>query len=108
LALLTICCCTLPGTRTVARAYEMPMADMEAVEHFGWKVAGNDAYPWFFRKERGMNTHPPEPWQLQLLEACLRALPQFVQRRRQDDLAAEVVTVKLSSEETALRLSWVL
>jgi hypothetical protein len=94
-------------TLTFGRAYEMPMADLEAAEHFGWKVAGNDAYPWFFRKERGMNTHPPELWQLQLLEACLRAVPQFVQRRHQDDPAAEVVTVKSGTEEIALRLSWV-
>jgi hypothetical protein len=94
-------------TLTFGKDCELPIADLEAAEQFGWKVAGKDAYPWLFRKERGMNTHPPEPWQLQLLEASLRAVPAFVQCRRQDDPTTETITVAAGSEQVTLRLSWV-
>jgi hypothetical protein len=88
-------------------AYEIPALDLAAAERFGWKVARPDAYPHAFRKERGMSMRPPKASELDLLEACLRATPDFVKRRRQDDPTPETVTVPAGEGEATLRLSWV-
>ena len=41
------------------------------------------------------------------MEACLRAVPEFVARRQQDDPAREEVTVPVASGQLKLALSWV-
>jgi hypothetical protein len=70
-------------------------------------VAGPDAYPSVFHKERGLSMRPPLAWELELMEGCLRALPDFVGRHRQDDPARDEVTVPVASGELRLGLSWV-
>lgn len=87
---------------------EIPVADLDAAERHGWKVAGPDAYPWFFHKERGMTTHPPLAWQLELMEACLRTIPDFIQRRGQDDPTQEVMPVTLASGTLEMTLAWII
>jgi tetratricopeptide (TPR) repeat protein len=84
----------------------LPVADLDAVEQLRLPVAGPQAYPTAFRKERGMSMRPPQPWELQLLEACLRAIPNLV-RRRPDGPAREVVTVPTADGQTRLTVSWV-
>jgi hypothetical protein len=41
------------------------------------------------------------------MEACLRAVPEFVTRHPQDDPTRQEVTVPVSSGELKLVLSWV-
>jgi len=41
------------------------------------------------------------------MEGCLRAVPDFVARHRQDDPAREEMTVPAESGELQLVLSWV-
>jgi hypothetical protein len=41
------------------------------------------------------------------MEGCLRAVPDFVNRRRQDDPGKEGMTVPVASGELKLALSWV-
>ena len=41
------------------------------------------------------------------MEACLRAVPQFVNRRQQDDPAEEEMTVPVASRSLKLVLAWV-
>jgi hypothetical protein len=98
---------TVATTVLFGEPYEISAADLEAAERYGWRVAGPDAYPNAFRKERGRVMRPPSPRELGLLEVGLRALPGFVQRHPQDDPAEEEVTVPLGPEEATLRLSWV-
>jgi hypothetical protein len=98
---------TVATTVTFGEAYEIPVGDLDAAERLGWKVAGPDAYPHAFRKERGMSMRPPTPTELDLLEACLRAVPAFVSRRHQDDPAPETVTVRAGEGEATLCLAWV-
>jgi hypothetical protein len=86
---------------------EIPVADLEAARRYGWKVARPDAYPSVFHKERGRSMRPPLAWELELLEGCLRALPEFVNRRRQDDPTREEITVPVASGPLPLVLSWV-
>ena len=70
-----------------------------------WPVP--DAYPEVFHKERGLSMRPPLAWELELMEGCLRAVPEFVNRRSQDDPAREEITVPAASGELKLVLSWV-
>jgi hypothetical protein len=83
------------------------VADLEAAQEHGWPVARPDAYPSVFHKERGLALRPPLAWELELVEACLRAVPEFVARRPQDDPATEEMTVPVASGELKLVLSWV-
>jgi tetratricopeptide (TPR) repeat protein len=92
---------------TFEEEWGIPVADLEAAKRYGWKVARPDAYPEAMHKDRGMSRRPPLAWELELLEGCLRAVPGFVERRRQDDPTREEVTVPLGSGELKLGLSWV-
>jgi hypothetical protein len=83
------------------------VADLEAAKGHGWQVARPDGYPSVFHKERGLALRPPLAWELELMEGCLRAVPEFVARRRQDDPAREEFTVPVASGELKLALSWV-
>jgi hypothetical protein len=83
------------------------VADLEAVKQYGWQVARPDAYPEIMHKDRGLSHRPPLAWELELMEGCLRAVPEFVTRHRQDDPAREEMTVPVASGELRLVLSWV-
>jgi hypothetical protein len=85
---------------------ELALADVEAIRQHGWKVARSDAYPLVYRKERGMTMRPPLPRELELLEACLRAVPPFVQHRPASDPTPETTTVRVASGERKLTLTW--
>jgi len=84
---------------------DLPAADLDAARQYGWKVAGPTAYPWVYRKEPGLSMRPPLAWELELLEGCLRAVPEFVNRHKQDDPAREEFTVPVASGELKLVLS---
>jgi hypothetical protein len=60
-----------------------------------------------FRKERGLALRPPLAWELELMEGCLRAVPEFVARRQQDDPARDEMSVPVASGQLRLVLSWV-
>jgi hypothetical protein len=64
------------------------------------------AYPEIFHKERGRSLRPPLAWELELMEGCLRAVPEFVSRHQQGDPAREEMTVPVASGELKLVLSW--
>lgn len=85
---------------------EIPVPDLDAAERLGWEVAGPDAYPAPIRKERGLVMRPPLGWELRLLEACLRALPDFVATHDRDDPSPVEVEVPTGSGPLAVRLSW--
>ena len=70
-------------------------------------MARADAYPEVFQKERGLSLRPPLAWELELMEACLRAVPEFVARHPQGDPATEEMTVPVASGPLKLVLSWV-
>ncbi len=101
------------GRRTVATTVvfgseaEIPMPDLEAARRHEWEVAGPRAYPWFFRKEGNRDPHSPSAAQIELLTACLRAVPEFVSRRGQHDATLEEIAVSTSTGETRLTMSWI-
>jgi hypothetical protein len=88
-------------------AWDIAVADLEAAKRHGWQVARPDAYPEVIHKERGVSMRQPLAWELELVEGCLRAVPEFVTRHPQGDAAREEMTVPVASGELKLVLSWV-
>jgi hypothetical protein len=84
---------------------ELLDADQEAVRQHRWRVAGPNAYPSAYRLDPGMNLRPPLAWELELLEGCLRALPEFARKktRRQGPTP---FTVPVAGGDLTLVLSW--
>lgn len=83
-------------------AFEIPISDLDAVEKHGWPVAAPEAYPEAIRVNPGRAIRPALPWELELLEGCLEALPRF--------LAAGASpweeSLRTAKGELPLRLSW--
>ena len=50
---------------------------------------------------------PPLSWEIDLMDACLRVLPDFVARRPPDDPTRELVPVPGASAPMELGLSWI-
>jgi hypothetical protein len=85
----------------------IPAADLDAARRLGWELAGPEAYPSIFRKERGLTMRPPLAWELELMEGCLRAVPSFVSRHRRDDPSKHKMKIPVTSRDLSLTLSWV-
>lgn len=85
----------------------IPEVDLESAERHQWTVAAPEAYPSIFRKERGLSMRPPLSWEIDLMDACLRVLPDFVARRPPDDPTRELVPVPGASAPMELGLSWI-
>jgi tetratricopeptide (TPR) repeat protein len=98
---------TVALTVTFDQEEDVPPGELDAIRAHGWEVAGPEAYPSVFRKERGLTMRPPLAWELQLLEACLRALPEFIARHKPGDTAPRRMAVPTASGELSLGLSWV-
>jgi tetratricopeptide (TPR) repeat protein len=94
-------------TVTFGEEWTIPVADLEAMNRHGFRVARPDAYPEVFHKERGLSLRPPLAWQLELVEGCLRAIPEFVKRHTQEETVREEIAVPLASGALTLLLSWV-
>ena len=98
---------TVGTSVTFGEEWDIPVADLEAAKRYGWLVARPDAYPEVFHKERGLSLRPPLAWELELMEGCLRAVPEFVARHPQGEPAREEITVPVASGPLKLVLSWV-
>ena len=85
----------------------IPEAALEAIEKHDWTIAAPEAYPSVFRKERGLTMRPPLSWELDLMDACLRILPDFVVRRSPDDTTKELVPVPGATTPFELGLCWI-
>ncbi len=97
---------TVATTVTFGEESDIAVADLEAARRYDWPVARPDAYPAIFHKERGLALRPPLAWELELMEGCLRAVPDFVSRRPQEDLTRETLTVPVASGQLQLTLAW--
>lgn len=60
--------------------HEIAIRDLDAQEKHGWPVASPDAYPLVIRVNPGMAVRPLLGWELELMEAALRALPPFIKQ----------------------------
>ena len=74
--------------------------ELDAAERHDWPVAGPEAYPMAMRVNPGRAIRPPLNWELELLEGCLRALPDFLAAGKRGDR----VIVPAASGELDLNL----
>ncbi len=82
--------------------------DLEAIEAHGWPIASPEGYPSFFRKERGLSMRPPLVWEIDLMVACLAAIPDFIARRPLDDPTRELVAIPdAHGDRLELGLAWI-
>src|SRR3954469_13901516 len=81
--------------------------DLALAQQLGFEVAGQEAYPSVFRTERGCHHRQPNARELELLEACLWVIPDFVERV--EDRKPEVLeyTFQGTTGRLTLDLSWV-
>jgi len=81
--------------------------DVGAVMRHGFEVAGPNAYPLAFRMEAGRRFRSPVAWELELLEACLWVLPDFLKRAGDRKPDVYEYAFKGMTGKMALDLSWV-
>jgi hypothetical protein len=98
---------TVALSMTFGDPSETPIADVQAIEEHHWLIAGPEAYPTAMRKEYGGNFRPPNAQELEVLEASLRAIPDFIAKHLPDDPTVEEIRVPVASGEKTVRLSWV-
>jgi hypothetical protein len=84
---------------------DLVLKDVEAAALHGWKVAAKDAFPTVYRIEPGLSMRPPLAWEVQLLEGCLRAIPEFV-RKKTRRLAPLELAVPTDGGELKMVVSW--
>jgi len=85
-----------------SEAFEISVRELDAAEKHGWTVAGPEAYPLVLRVNPGLAMRPPLVWELELLEGCLRMIPEFLTEKN----AVLVKTVVAASRKMTMRLSW--
>jgi hypothetical protein len=83
--------------------FEISTRDLDVAEKYGWPVAGPEAYPMVLRVNPGAAIRAPLAWELELLEGCLRTIPDFLGERN----GSFSKTVTMASGALALHLSWV-
>jgi hypothetical protein len=84
---------------------DMAEDDLAAATKHEWRIAGSEAYPVVYRMDPGLAVRPPQAWELELLDGCLRAIPEFV-RKKTRRLAPLAISVPVVSGDLPLELAW--
>jgi hypothetical protein len=63
---------------TYGEIYDISPWDLEAMEQHQWPVASPEAYPTLMRVNPGFVQRTPLAWEIELMDLCLRAIPEFV------------------------------
>jgi hypothetical protein len=81
--------------------------ELAEIRRYGFEVAGPGAYPQSFRMERSRRFRSPVAWELELLEACLWTIPDFLERAK--DRAPDVLEYAFKGMigRMTFDLSWV-
>ncbi len=81
--------------------------ELAAIRRHGFEVAGPGAYPQSFRMEQRRRFRSPVAWELELLEACLWTIPDFLERAK--DRAPDVLEYAFKGMigRMTFDLSWV-
>ena len=83
--------------------FEIAVKDLDASEVDQWEVAGPHAFPLAIRLNPGRAVRALLTWELELLEACLWAIPDFLEA---GDVPEARVRVPSLGEDLELLLSW--
>jgi hypothetical protein len=81
--------------------------DLEKAQRLNFEVASSRAYPAVLRKERGIDFRSPDAGELELLEACLWVLPDFLKRAEDRKPDVYEYAFKGMTDKMTLDLSWV-
>ncbi|NOX56140.1 MAG: tetratricopeptide repeat protein [Planctomycetes bacterium] len=82
--------------------FELPFADLEAAEQFGWPVAAPEAYPYLFRAAPGYQILSPSLRDVIRMDACLRALPEFIDSNED----CKTISVELPAQKRPLGVTF--
>jgi hypothetical protein len=94
-----------------SEAFEVPVADMLAAEQHHWESAGPEAYPLVLCSNGGVDIRQIEPWEFQLLEDCVRTIPDFVKQHpyssgSDSNAGLDSPAVPAASSNLKFMLSW--
>lgn len=81
--------------------------DVAAAREHGFEVAGPTAYPLAFRMETGRQFREPLAWELELLEACLWTIPDFLKRAQDRNPDVHEYAFDGDIGRMSLDLAWV-
>jgi len=87
--------------------FEIPITDLLAAEQHHWPLASPEAYPLVLCTTDGTNVRPVEPWELQLLEGCVRTIPDFLERCPYADGPASATIGPVAPANLKFTLSWI-
>lgn len=87
--------------------FEIPIADLLAAEQHHWPLAGPEAYPLVLCTTDGTDVRPLESWELQLLEGCVRTIPDFLERCPYAGGSASATLGPVVPANLKFTLSWV-
>ena len=93
-------------TVTFGEQVEMPFPDYDAAEKYGWEIAAPEAHPWALRKDRGMTMRPLLAWELQLMEAAMKLVPDFLAEHDRDNTQPYTREVPTGDGPLTLSLAW--
>ncbi len=88
---------------TFGEEFDIAPRDFDVAQAYNRPVAGPEVYPCPLRINLGFAFRPPLAWELELLEGCLRAIPDFLDAKD----AVWSGTVPTAAGELPLRLSWI-
>ena len=94
---------------------ELPAGEASTLSEQGW-TGSTETYPFAVfneghaekTRELGNRVRRPTALELQLLEACLRVLPAFIEKHSTTEPAVEDVTVQVSGGHLGMTLSWMI
>jgi hypothetical protein len=86
---------------------EISQSDLETTQRHGFEVAGHRAFPVVLRKEQIGDFRSPDAGELELLEACLWVIPDFLKRAEDRKPDVYEYTFKAANGQMTLDLSWV-
>jgi hypothetical protein len=86
---------------------EVSPNDLEMAQRHGFEIAGPRAFPVVLRKEPGGDFRSPDVGELELLEACLGIIPDFLKRAEDRKPDVYEYTFKATNGQMTLDLSWV-
>jgi hypothetical protein len=86
---------------------EISLSDLERAGRYGFEVNGPRAYPAVFRMEPSRQFRSPDSRELDLLEACLWVIPDFVERARDRTTEVYEYSYRGKTGPLTLDLSWV-
>jgi hypothetical protein len=94
------------GNRALAVCYDeaqiMAAVDLQLIERLGWAIATPEAWPVAMRLEPHRTPRSPKAEELVFVDACLRAIPDFVKKRN----TSQIRQVETGTRAVELHLSW--